>query len=57
MIKPKELDPQILSNYILFLSKNKKLRVKYGNQLYKNVKKKFSIKNYFNNLEDFYQSL
>ena len=29
MIKPKELDPQILSNYILFLSKNKKLRVKY----------------------------
>ena len=57
IIKPKELDPQILSNYILFLTKNKELRVKYGNQLYKNVKKKFSIKNYFNNLENFYQSL
>jgi len=56
-IKPKELDPKILSKYILFLSKNKKLRVKYGKELYKNIKKKFSIKNYFENLEQIYENI
>ena len=57
IIRPRELDPKILSNYILFLSKNKKLRKKYGNQLYKDVIKKFSIKNYFLRLEEIYKNL
>lgn len=53
--KPKQIDPKILSKKILFLAKNKQNRIKYGNRLYKNVKKKFSIKNYFNKIEQTYQ--
>jgi glycosyltransferase involved in cell wall biosynthesis len=55
--KPKELDPKILSNRILFLSKNKKLRIEYGNQLYQDVKKKFSIKGYFAKVEEIYKQI
>ena len=54
-IKPKELDPKILSNQILYLSKNKKLRKKYGIQLYSNIKKKFTIDSYFNKIESIYE--
>ena len=43
-IRPKELEPKMLAKYISFLSKNKKLRAKYGKELYKNVKKLFNKK-------------
>tara|TARA_E500000331_G_scaffold323248_1_gene338721 strand:- start:198 stop:596 length:399 start_codon:yes stop_codon:yes gene_type:complete len=55
--KPKELDPKQLSNSILYLSKNKNLRLEYGHNLYQNVLEKFSIKNYFERLEEIYQNL
>ena len=41
LTKPKQLDPEILSNSILFLSKNKRLRLRYGLHLYQHVKKRF----------------
>ena len=55
--KPKELDSKKLSNSILFLSNNKNLRLEYGHNLYQYVSKKFSIKNYFERLEEIYQNL
>ena len=55
--KPKELDAKKLSNSILFLSDNKNLRLEYGHNLYQYVSKKFSIKNYFERLEEIYQNL
>ena len=55
--KPKELDPKKLSNSILLLANNKELRLEYGHNLYENVYKKFSIKNYFERLEEIYQNL
>ena len=55
LIKPKELDPAILANSILFLSKNKKLRIKYGLKLYQHVKNRFSIKSYFRGIEKIYK--
>ncbi len=54
LTKPKQLDSEILSKSILILSKNERLRIKYGIQLYQNVKKKFSIKNYFNKIEEIF---
>jgi glycosyltransferase involved in cell wall biosynthesis len=48
---PKEIDPKKLSKIILYLSKNEDLRLEYGYNLYKYVKSKFSIKNYFKRLE------
>ncbi len=55
--KPKELDAKKLSNSILFLSNNKNIRLEYGHNLYQYVSKKFSIKNYFQRLEEIYQNL
>ena len=55
--KAKELDPKKLSDSILFLANNKKLRLEYGHNLYQYVSKKFSIKNYFERLEEIYQNL
>ncbi len=55
LIKPKQLDPKILSNSILFLSKNERLRIKYGFRLYQHVKKRFSIKSYFKGIEEMYE--
>ena len=52
--KPRQLDPKKLSNSILLLSKNEKLRLKYGVKLYQHVKERFSIKNYFKGIEDLY---
>ena len=57
LIKPKQLDPKILLNAILFLIKNKKLRLEYGQNLYQHVIKKFSIESYFKTLEEIYQNL
>ena len=42
---------------ILYLSNNKNLRLEYGHNLYQYVSKKFSIKNYFERLEEIYQNL
>jgi glycosyltransferase involved in cell wall biosynthesis len=55
--KPKQVDSKKLSNSILFLANNKKLRLEYGNNLYEYVSKKFSIKGYFERLEEIYQNL
>ena len=55
--KPKELKPKVLAKSILFLSQNKNIRIKYGKRLYKSIKIKFSIKNYFESIEDVYQNL
>ena len=55
--KPKELDFKKLSNFILLLANNKKLRLEYGHNLYEYVSKKFSIKSYFERLEKIYQNL
>tara|TARA_Y100000389_G_C17406466_1_gene488359 strand:- start:501 stop:1355 length:855 start_codon:yes stop_codon:yes gene_type:complete len=55
--KAKELDAKKLSDSILFLANNKKLRLEYGHNLYQYVSKKFSIKNYFERLEEIYQNL
>jgi len=55
LIKPKELNAKILAKKILLLIKNKKLRLIYGSNLYKNVKKKFSIENYFKSIEQIYK--
>ena len=57
LVKPKQLDSKKLSNSILFLANNKKLRLEYGHNLYQYVTKKFSIKNYFKRLEEIYQNL
>jgi len=57
LIKPKQLDPKILLNAILFLCNNKKLRLEYGQNLYQHVIKKFSIESYFKTLEEIYQNL
>lgn len=55
LIAPKQLDPEILSNSILFLSKNRRLRLKYGFRLYQHVKKRFSIENYYRRIEEIYK--
>jgi hypothetical protein len=57
MIAPKELDPKELSNKILFLSKNKRIRAKYENNLYQHVKINFLIKGYFDKIENIYLNL
>jgi len=57
LIKPKQLDPKILLNAILFLINNKKIRLEYGQNLYQHVIKKFSIESYFKTLEEIYQNL
>ena len=57
LIKPRQLDYKELSNAILFLANNEKLRLEYGNNLYEYVCKKFSIKSYFDRLEEIYQNL
>ena len=55
--KAKELDSKKISDSILLLANNKKLRLEYGYNLYQYVTKKFSIKNYFERLEGIYQNL
>ena len=55
LTKPRQLDSKKLSNSILLLSRNKKLRLKYGLKLYQHVKEKFSIKSYFKGIEELYE--
>ncbi len=57
LAKPKQLDAKKLSNSILFLARNKKIRLEYGYNLYEYVSRKFTIKSYFKRLEDIYQNL
>lgn len=55
LAKPRQIDPKNLSNSILLLSKNEKLRLKYGVRLYQHVKNRFSIESYFKGIEDLYE--
>ncbi len=54
--KPKEIDPDKLSDAIIFLADNLKIRQLYGNNLYKTVKQKFNIENYYETLEHIYRN-
>ena len=40
----------------LFLADNQKTRKLYGNNLYKTVKQKFNIENYYETLEHIYRN-
>lgn len=51
---PKEIDVSELSEVIKELEKNKTKRELLGNNLYKKVKKKFTVESYFNNIEKIY---
>ena len=55
--KPKEIDFINLNKYIIHLATNSNLRKKYGENLYKTVKKKFNIENYYKELEKVYKEL
>ena len=54
--KPKEIDPIKLSEAIVFLADNLKIRKLYGNNLYKTVKQKFNIESYYEILEKIYKN-
>ena len=54
--KPKEIDPFKLSEKIKFLADNPNIRKLYGNNLYKTVKQKFNIENYYETLEHIYRN-
>lgn len=55
--KPKEIDSEELEKTIVLLSKDKELREKLGNNLYFNIKQKFIIENYFDEIEKVYKDL
>lgn len=55
--KPKEVDTEELSKAIIKLEQNGNLRKLYGNELYKTVKSKFTVENYFEELEKVYKEL
>lgn len=52
--KPKEIDSGELSEAIKELEKDVVLRENYGRELYKIIKEKFTIENYFEELENIY---
>ena len=54
--KPQEIDPIKLSEAIVFLADNLKVRKLYGNNLYKTVKQKFNIESYYKTLEKIYKN-
>ena len=53
--KPKEIDSFKLSDSIIFLASNPNTRELYGKNLYKTVKEKFNIEDYYENLEKVYK--
>lgn len=55
LIKPKEIDSLKLSDSIIFLASNPYTRKLYGKNLYKTVKEKFNIEDYYENLEKVYK--
>ncbi len=55
--KPKEIDHLKLCDAINLLSKNQKIREKYGENLYQTVRYKFNIENYFKNIEKIYSNI
>lgn len=55
--KPKEIDPLKLCKSIVFMASNSNIRKLYGKNLYKTVKKKFNIENYYEMLEHVYKKL
>ena len=54
---PKEVNPKKIAISIKKLKKNYNLQRKYGEKLYQNVKKKFCVERYFNNLEKVYRAM
>ena len=57
LIKPKEIDSIKLSESIVELKNNPKLRQKYGKLLSQTIKKKFHIDYYFKKLENVYHNI
>ena len=55
--KPKEIDPLKLCKSIVFMASNSNIRKLYGKNLYKTVKEKFNIENYYEMLEQIYKKL
>ncbi len=55
--KPKEIDPLKLCKSIVFMASNSNIRKLYGKNLYKTVKEKFNIENYYEMLEHVYKKL
>jgi len=55
--KPKEIDHLKLCDSINLLASNKKIREKYGENLYQTVRNKFNIENYFKNIEEIYSNI
>ena len=53
--KPKEIDPLKLCKSIVFMASNSNIRELYGENLYKTVKEKFNIENYYEMLEQIYK--
>jgi glycosyltransferase involved in cell wall biosynthesis len=54
--KPKEIDPLKLCESIVLLASSSNIRKLYGENLYKIVKEKFNIENYYETLEHIYQN-
>ena len=54
--KPKEIDPLKICESIVYLASNPNIRESYGNNLYKTVKQKFNIENYYEILEHIYKN-
>jgi glycosyltransferase involved in cell wall biosynthesis len=55
--KPQELDPVKICKAIKSLASDKNIRDFYGKNLNKEVKEKFTVENYYNQMENIYQNL
>ena len=56
LVKPKKINSKKLAKAITVLAENEKLRQELGQNLRNRVLKKFSLENYFNNIENYYKS-
>lgn len=54
--KPKELDPEKICKAIKFLASDRDIMNSYGKNLSFKVKNKFTIENYYNQMENIYQT-
>jgi len=57
LVKPLQLNPDELAIKIKEVGENKSLRIKLGENLFKNVNNRFSLNNYFENTEKFYSDI
>ena len=57
LVKPKEINADKLCKSIIKLALNEPIRKKYGENLYKTVKEKFNIEDYFEKLEKLYKQI